>query len=135
MAIQTPDHAQPSDPGQPIRVEVNEEADLAVCSVAGCADPADLNRLAATVNRVARSTRHVVLDLDELTLVHPEALSGFLARLAGRKPLLLCCSRLSGRRLLRRCGAARVGAVVPSVEDALRLLDPGGREPRLPLPR
>jgi hypothetical protein len=67
--------------------------------------------------------------------VHPEAISGFLIRLAGSAaPVLLCCSRLSGRRLLRRCGAGRVGAVVPTVDDALRLVHPEGLEPGLPFP-
>jgi hypothetical protein len=131
------DDPQTANPGAgPIRIEVVERAGLAVCSVAGCADAADLNRLAATVRQLASSTRHVVIDLDELTLVHPEAISGFLIRLAGSAaPVLLCCSRLSGRRLLRRCGAGRVGAVVPTVDDALRLVHPEGLEPGLPFPR
>lgn len=127
-----------SDDGSPITVEVTERAGVAVCSVAGMADPGDLARLAAKVRDLRARAMQVVLDLEELTLVHPEAISGFLTRLAadrGASPLLLCCSRLSGRRLLRRCGAGRVGAVVPSVDDALRLVRPEGPSPRLPFGR
>jgi hypothetical protein len=110
---------------QPITVDVSEHAGVAVCAFSGCAEPADLNRLAARVRELRRHHRHVVLDLDGLTLAHPDAVAGFFDRLGGgTSPLVLCCARLSGRRLLRRCGASRVGAVVPSIDDALHLLDP-----------
>jgi hypothetical protein len=123
MAIRS-DGLQP-DTGTELRVEVQDADGVALCTIAGCADAPELNRLAGRVDELRRHARHVVLDLDQLMLVHPEAISGFLTRLAGRgAPLVLCCARLSGRRLLRRFGAGRVGAVVPTVEEALHLLDP-----------
>jgi hypothetical protein len=110
---------------QPISVDVSDHAGVTVCAFSGCAEPADLNRLAAKVRELRRRRGNVVLDLDGLTLAHPDAVAGFFDRLGGgTSPLVLCCARLSGRRLLRRCGASRVGAVVPSVADALHLLNP-----------
>ena len=110
---------------QPIAVDIADRDGVTVCSLTGCAEPADLNRLAVQVSELRRTRRNVVLDLDGLTLTHPDAVAGFFARLSGgTNPLVLCCARLSGRRLLRRCGASRVGAVVPTIADALRLLNP-----------
>ena len=124
VAIQFERHSTRADP-QPIAVDVTDQDGVTVCSLTGCAEPSDLNRLAGTVSELRRSRRHVVLDLDGLTLTHPDAVAGFFARLGtASSPLVLCCARLSGRRLLRRCGAGRVGAVVPTIPDALRLLNP-----------
>ena len=124
MAIQFESRST-TDDQQPIVVDVAEEDGVTVCSLSGCAEPADLNRLAAKISELRRNRRNVVLDLNGLTLTRPDAVAGFFARLgSGARPLVLCCARLSGRRLLRRCGAGRVGAVVPTITDALRLLNP-----------
>ena len=80
-------------------------SDVVVLALAGAPAEGVLDLLADGIAELAHAGQTVVLDLDELMMTRAAALHAFLGRLLATSPterLVLVCSRLSGRRLLRR---------------------------------
>jgi hypothetical protein len=78
-----------------------------IVTIEGFADEGLLGHLAVGIAAVAHDGTPVVVDLDGLWLAELAALRCFLATLRGAAPdatVVLCCSRISGRRILRRWG-------------------------------
>jgi hypothetical protein len=104
-----------------VEVKTRWLGSIQLLEVHGSADVGLLARLADGLAAVVADGERVVVDLSDLVLTDLPAVRGFLAKLIATTPessVVLCCRRLSGRRILRRCGGPRI-AIAASHSDAL----------------
>lgn len=106
--------------------------DVVVLAVDGTPVVELLDALVETIAAVVSSGRAVVVDVDELVLSKASTLRRFLGRLLHEVPVeqvAFSCSRLTGRRILRRWGGddlqvvAAVTEAMPGIARAMRSSD------------
>lgn len=119
------DVPQQTETAHPLQVTVRQVGGGRAVFVAGSGDDRHLAQAARVILGMLGARGLRVVNVDQLLLTDTVATRAFLAHLldgAALEQVVLCCNRLTGRKLLRRWGGDDV-AIFASTADALRYAD------------
>jgi hypothetical protein len=106
-----------------VEVTTGESDGIPVVWLRGVASPGLLDCLVDGIQAVSEAVSAVVVDIEELVLTDALTVRGFVAKLESgtHAAWAVSCGRLSGRRVLRRCGVDVVSIFSSPAEAAAAL--------------
>jgi hypothetical protein len=107
-----------------VQVGIRPLGSSSVVSLSGLADRALLVRLAEAIAECTAPGGVLLVEIDDLLVSNLDTIRGLVGTLLARvteRPVAFCCRRVTGRRLLRRCGGDEV-RVFARIDDALTAL-------------